>query len=241
MGNSISKYESIKQELRDKIERMEYKPNQVLPSESELCQQYQVSRVTVRKAVDDLVQDKLLYRIKGKGCFVRERSTGGLSRIHSFTEAIVHQGQTPGRKQLYFERETAGEAIARRLEIAPEDPVYRLKCLYLADERPYCINSSVLPAAMFPRLEAFNFNVCSLYEVLKSFYQLNISRVKQSIVATMGDEEIQQTLGLQQAKPLLQIRAESYCLHENHEKPFEVYESYILTEVLSYSVEKYNM
>lgn len=241
MGNNVSKYEVIKRELLQKIESMEYKPNQVLPSESELCEKYQVSRITVRRAVDELVKENKLYKIKGKGCFVREHSVENLSRIHSFTEAIVHEGKKPGREQLYFSREKAGEEESKLLELASEDEVYRLRCLYLADENVCCVNAAVLPAAMFPKLEAFNFNVCSLYDVLKSFYALNISRVKQNIIATMGDEEIQKTLGLKEAKPLLKIHATSYCLHENQEKPFEVYESYILTDILSYTVEKYNI
>ena len=241
MGNNVSKYEVIKRELLQKIDSMEYKPNQVLPSESELCEMYQVSRITVRRAVDELVKENKLYKIKGKGCFVREHSVESLSRIHSFTEAIVHEGKKPGRKQLYFSREQAGEESAKLLELAPEDEVYRLKCLYMADENVCCVNTSTLPAAMFSKLESFNFNVCSLYDILKSFYALNISRVKQNIVATTGNEEIRKTLGLQEAQPLLRIHATSYCLHENQEKPFEIYESYILTDILSYTVEKYNI
>ena len=54
MGNNVSKYEVIKRALLQKIDSMEYKPNQVLPSESELCEMYQVSRITVRRAVDEL-------------------------------------------------------------------------------------------------------------------------------------------------------------------------------------------
>lgn len=241
MEKNVSKYEIIKKEIREKIDSMEYKPNQVLPSENELCEMYQVSRITVRRAVEDLVKENKLYKIKGKGCFVRENSTGGLSRIHSFTEAIVHQGKTPGRKQLCFTREKAGEDLVGQLELAADDEIYRLKCLYLADDERYCVSTSVLPAAMFPKLEAFNFNVCSLYDVLKTFYQLNISRVKQNLFAVTGDDEIREILGLERVNPLLKIRATSYCLHENQEKPFEVYESYILTDILSYTIEKYNI
>jgi len=242
MNSNLSKYEAVKQDICEKIDSMEYKTNQVLPSENELCQKYQVSRITVRRAIDELVKENKLYRIKGKGCFVRENpSSEGLSRIHSFTEAIIHQGKTPGKKQLQFAVVKADDETARRLEIAPGDPVYVLKCLYLADGEVYCVNTSHMPAAMFPKLEAFNFNMCSLYEVLKSFYQLSISRVKQNLMATLGDETIRQELGLEEAAPLLRIHAVSYCLYQNQEKPFEIYESYILTDKLSYCVEKFNV
>lgn len=65
------KYKWIKQEIKEKIERHELKEGQVIPSESELCARYQVSRITVRKAIDELVRDGLVYRIKGKGTFVQ--------------------------------------------------------------------------------------------------------------------------------------------------------------------------
>lgn len=241
MNNNISKYEVVKQDIREKINSMEYKPNQVLPSESELCQIYQVSRITVRRAVDDLVKENKLYRIKGKGCFVRENSSSeGLSRIHSFTEAIIHHGKTPGKKQLRFSVIEADTETARLLAISPGDRIYMLKCLYLADGEVYCISTSYMPVSMFPKLEAFNFNTCSLYDVLKTFYQLNISRVKQNLIATFGDAAIQQELGLKEAAPLLRIHAVSYCLYQNQELPFEIYESYILTDKMSYSVEKFN-
>lgn len=60
MEKKLSKYEMIKQDIQHKIEQLELKPNQILPSESELCEQYQVSRITVRKAIDDLVHEGLL-------------------------------------------------------------------------------------------------------------------------------------------------------------------------------------
>ena len=68
----MTKYEIIKQEIKEQIKDNILKPNQVIKSENEMCQCYKVSRVTVRKAIDELCAEGILYRIKGKGCFVRE-------------------------------------------------------------------------------------------------------------------------------------------------------------------------
>ena len=65
MREKLAKYEQIRQDIIHKIESMEYRPNQVIPSENELCASYGVSRITVRKAIDELVHEGLLYRIKG--------------------------------------------------------------------------------------------------------------------------------------------------------------------------------
>ena len=69
---NMTKYEVIKKEIKEQIEDNILKPNQVIASENEMCRHYDVSRVTVRKAIDELCAEGILYRIKGKGCFVRE-------------------------------------------------------------------------------------------------------------------------------------------------------------------------
>lgn len=240
MAEKLMKYEKIKQDIKEQIAHFELKENQVIPSENMLCEQYGVSRITVRKAIDELVYDGLLYRIKGKGCFVRERANNELSHIYSYTEAILHQGKTPSKQQIVLKKETAGEEIAGKMKIDKQDEVYYVKCLYLADGKPYCLNTSILPAQMFPKLECFNMGNSSLYEVLKNFYQLSMTRVQQEIFAAEGTKEINQYMGLEEKKPLLKIKATSYCLRENNEVIFELYESYLLTDILSYSVEKYN-
>lgn len=125
--------------------------------------------------------------------------------------------------------------------IDPKDDVYVLKCLYFADGLPYCVSTSVMPAVLFPKLEFFDFNKNSLYEVLKTFYQLSMTRVQQTIVAETGSKEINTLLDNEKNRPLLEINAVSRCLYENHERVFEVYKSYILTDILSYNIEKYNM
>ena len=73
MAEKISKYEYVKQNIQKKIADHEWKGNQVIPSENKLCEYYQVSRITIRRAMDELVHEGVLYRIKGKGCFVREK------------------------------------------------------------------------------------------------------------------------------------------------------------------------
>ena len=89
-------------------------------------------------------------------------------------------------------------------------------------------------------LELFDFNHNSLYEVLKSFYQLSFTKARQILNATVGSSEIYGYLETEQNQPLLRINAASFCLYHDNETVFEIYESYILTDILSYYVEKYN-
>lgn len=240
MREKLTKYEQIRQDIINKIESKELKPNQVIPSENELCLAYSVSRITVRKAIDELVHDGLLYRIKGKGSFVRDNASEGLSRIYSFTEAILHQGKTPSKKLLSLTVEEADADVRQKMDLEEKEEVYVIKSLYFADNKPYCINTSILPKRLFPKLELFDFNHNSLYEVLKSFYQLSVTKARQVINATVGSREIYDYLGTEKSQPLLRINATSFCLYHDNETVFEIYESYILTDILSYYVEKYN-
>ena len=219
MREKLAKYEQIRQDIIHKIESMEYRPNQVIPSENELCASYGVSRITVRKAIDELVHEGLLYR---------------------FTEAILHQGKTPSKKLLSLKVEEADTDIRRRMGLKEREEVYVIKSIYYADGRPYCINTSILPKKLFPKLELFDFNHNSLYEVLKSFYQLSFTKARQILNATVGSSEIYGYLETEKNQPLLRINATSFCLYHDNETVFEIYESYILTDILSYYVEKYN-
>lgn len=240
MTGKIAKYELIKEEIRKSIERRELKPNQVILSEHELCEKYQVSRITVRKAIDELVHEELLYRIKGKGCFVRDTDQKGLASIYSFTEAINHQGKKSSKELLSVTRESCDAEMAEKMGLEASDEVYRIRSLYMADGEPYCVHVSILPEKRFPKLEYFDLEHNSLYEILQTFYQLSFTRVQQVLSAVQGSGELCERLHVGKSNPLLKINAVSYCLHENKETVFELYESYILTDILNYYVEKHN-
>ncbi len=164
----MTKYEIIKKEIKEQIKDNILKPNQVIKSENEMCQCYDVSRVTVRKAIDELCAEGILYRIKGKGCFVRELKDKK-RRIYSFTEAVKNEGKTPSKKQLSLKTMNADAYLAEKLQITEGDEVYEIRSLYYADGVPYSLNTAVLPAKRSEKLDFFDFNNRSLYEVLGSF------------------------------------------------------------------------
>lgn len=236
----MTKYEIIKQEIKEQIEDDILKPNQVIKSENEMCQYYKVSRVTVRKAIDELCAEGILYRIKGKGCFVRELADQKRSRIYSFTEAVKNEGKLPGKKQLSLEKKEADVYLADKLQIEEGEEIFEIRSLYYADGIPYSLNTAVLPAKRFEKLDFFDFNNRSLYEVLGSFYGTYMYRVRQTLEATTADVSVSRLLERDESQPLLRIKAISYCLEDNQEIPVEYYEAYILTDIQNYYVEKFH-
>ena len=188
MREKLAKYEQIRQDIIHKIESMEYRPNQVIPSENELCASYGVSRITVRKAIDELVHEGLLYRIKGKGSFVRDHGSGGAVAYLQLYRGHSPSGKDAVQKALSLKVEEADADIRRRMGLEEGEEVYVIKSIYYADGRPYCINTSILPRKLFPKLELFDFNHNSLYEVLKSFYQLSFTKARQILKRHSGKQ-----------------------------------------------------
>lgn len=236
----LAKYLNVKQDIVNKINTSEFKPNHIIPSEYELCKQYNVSRITIRKAVDELVFEGVLYRLKGKGCFVCDRENLKISRIYSFTEAVKNAGKTPSKKQLFLKKEFPDNDIAKQLELSEDEYVYIIKCIYFADNIPYCLNTSYLPEKYFQNLDCFNFNNNSLYYVLKNFYNISFTRAKQVMDSIICEDEIYNYLEIKEKKAVLKIHGISYGLYKDKEEPLEIYESYIITDTLSYIVERYN-
>lgn len=237
----MTKYEVIKQDIHKQIAEYILKPNQVIMTENEMCRHYGVSRITVRKAIDDLCAEGVLYRIRGKGCFVRNQTENRRSHIYSFTEEVINEGKSPSKKLISMLKREATIEEESMLEISEKEDVFEIRSLYLADDHPYSVNLSVLPAEMFPKLDFFNFNDRSLYEVLRSFYKTDMYRVKQTLFAVNGTKEISKLLGVKPEHPLLRIQAVSSCVEKNKERPFEYYEAYIRTDIQNYYVEKFNM
>ena len=138
------------------------------------------------------------------------------------------------------EKKEADAYLADKLQIEEGEEIFEIRSLYYADGIPYSLNTAVLPAKRFEKLDFFDFNNRSLYEVLGSFYGTYMYRVRQTLEATTADVSVSRLLERDESQPLLRIKAISYCLEDNQEIPVEYYEAYILTDIQNYYVEKFH-
>lgn len=146
-------YSQLKNALRDLIEKGNYKPGDLMPSEYQLAEEYQVSRITVKRAVTDLVREGLLYRIQGKGTFVSKPVVSQeLKGMFSFSEDIRKAGMVCNDVILEFARKRAPSRVAANLGIRDGDPVLELCRLRKADDVPIAIQYAFLPFQRFPSL-----------------------------------------------------------------------------------------
>src|SRR3954463_5673050 len=140
----VPRYYEIEQALRARI--ADLKPDASLPSDAMLCEEFGVSRMTARNAVQRLVQEGIVYRVPGRGTFVADppvhRQAGNLL---SFTEEMRRRGRTPSSKVLTRAVREAAPSEASGLQLAAHDEVIVLRRLRFADDEPVAIEEAVFP------------------------------------------------------------------------------------------------
>jgi GntR family transcriptional regulator len=163
-SSSLPLYQQLQRALRQAIENRVLGPDDALPPERDLADEFHVSRITVRKAIDGLVGEGLLVRRQGSGTFVSARVEKNFSKLTSFSEDMRARGRTPRSVWL---KKTAGsvtpeEALA--LRSSPGTPVYRFHRIRFADDAPMSVEYATVLASCLPSLDAV---ASSLYEALE--------------------------------------------------------------------------
>lgn len=142
------------------------KTGDMLPSESELCDNYNVSRSTVRRAIGDLESEGLVVRRRGKGTFIsRPKMNRNLEDVYSFSKEMRSFGLVPSSNILEFNKITAGADLRDSLEIEEgSDNVYRIVRIRCANEEPLILETTFIPVYVIPNLKEEMFESESLYE-----------------------------------------------------------------------------
>lgn len=164
------------------------RPHEKLPTERELAGELAVSRLTVRRVLDNLERERRVYRVQGAGTFVREPHVAKSLELTSFSEDMRQRGMTPGSKLLIAEERPAGARIGQELALSPGDRVLHIARLRTADGEPICLEHSYIPEAHAPGLLQMDLE-SSLYELLTTHFRLNLEHAKQTITATVIDED----------------------------------------------------
>lgn len=215
-------YLQIEQILSRQIRENALKPGDPLPTEAEMCQQYQVSRMTARKAVDYLVRQGLVERFRGRGTFVARPDTQVKVQLpldqHLTSSEVANSTQRKIVNQLlHFSQQPATDDIADALQIAENTPVHYMVRLRLIDGTPFVYEQSWMNLALFPDLSAQALSQ-SKYAYLKSKGYDAVGSHKE-IFAELPSSEVREALGLARDEPVL--RASVVAFFADH-VPFEL-------------------
>jgi GntR family transcriptional regulator len=163
-SSSLPLYQQLQRALRQAIERRILSPDDALPPERDLASEFCVSRITVRKAIDGLVNEGLLVKRHGSGTFVCTRVEKNFSMLTSFSEDMRARGRNPRSVWLRRSEGTVTPEEALTLRSSPGTPVYRFHRIRFADDAPMSLEYATVLASSLPSLDAVE---SSLYEALE--------------------------------------------------------------------------
>jgi GntR family transcriptional regulator len=199
-------YMQIARKLGAAVREGKYQAHEALPSERHLSESLGVSRVTARKAIDELVAQGLIVRKRGSGNYIAPFLEQPLSKLSSFSEELTRRGYQPSSRWLQRAITVASPEEQLSLGLSPATRVARLRRLRLADDVVMAYEESVLPQAVVPEPSAVEH---SLYEYLTAQGRAP-SRALQHIRAINADAALAEQLGIPNGQAVLFITRVGY-------------------------------
>jgi GntR family transcriptional regulator len=226
-------YREVKIRITHGLATGEWKPGAAIPSESRLARQFDVSIGTVRKAIDELVAEKILVRQQGRGTFV---ATHTEDRTLFFFFHIVRKDgrrELPVTEMLSFRRTGARAEDAARLNIRTGSRTLRIRNVLKLGAKPVICDDIVVPAALFPGLdeESFAKRDGTIYGLYQARYGINVIRISERLSARNPSPAVAPLLGTKQRSPLLLIKRVAYTYNDT---PVEYRVSWVNTEAHEY-------
>jgi DNA-binding GntR family transcriptional regulator len=210
--------------LYDDIKNGVYKPKELLPTENELIERYGVSRVTVRKAMDMLLNEGIIGKKRGYGSFVLNKKVEQtLNKVLHFSNEMEKRGYKSSSKMLINEKVYANKTIAEALSIAEGTPLLHVNRLRFANNEPMCIESAYLIYDMCPDVLCYDFSEMSLRNFLVERYNIIWKRAHQKMFAVKANARFSKHLNIEEGDPMIYIERISYT---QDDQPGEYLQSY---------------
>ncbi|KGF03258.1 GntR family transcriptional regulator [Anaerococcus lactolyticus] len=203
-----SLYSDLIDKLLEQISTMD--KGAKLPSERQLCQDYEVSRTTVRNALGSLVNSGVLYQIQGKGTFVRERNRENLSNYYSFTEQTKRNGKTPKSIVVSFNIRALNDKERHVFDDATIEKVIVFDRLRLADDTPMMYERTAIPYEGFENITKNLLEEVALYDIFDNFFSTKIANVRERFQVSSLTKKVAEALNLKDGSAALKITRFSY-------------------------------
>lgn len=206
---SIPKYKVIKQHIFQKIESGQWPEHSKVPSENELTAMFSVSRMTARRALQELNDDGVLIRTQGAGTFVASfKSQSSLLEIRNIAEEITERGHEYSATLVALKTVYANEEVAINLNLDAGSQVYVSEILHLENGEPIQLEQRYVNPSLVPHYLAQNFTQITPHEYLSEVAPL--TEATHDVEAILADSSICQLLAIDKNQPCLQVKRRTW-------------------------------
>lgn len=202
-SEGVALYARIRETIREQIAGGVLQPGEQLMPEEELVVTLGASRMTIRRGIQDLIEEGVLYRRRGVGTFIAHRHIDrDHNRLTGYIESAAVEGFVPSIQVLTREITGATHLVARSLNLREDEPVFRVRTLRLADGEPLAVHDEHVPYKLYPDLLDDDIETRQLWELL-SEQGHPAKRAIQRVEARAAEEEIAHLLGIEEGAPIL--------------------------------------
>lgn len=179
-NSPVPLYYQLREIIVASINAGEWRMGSMVPSENQICEMYNVSRNTAKRALDELVKEGILVRKQGVGTFVTEpKIEQTVSKFYSFSDAIAAKGMTLTCDVLDLMVMDCSDNLAESLKLQPGELVTALSRLRIVDGAPFVLETSYIPQKVAPGLQKYDFTTNSLYKTLANEYGVLVTKAKE--------------------------------------------------------------
>jgi GntR family transcriptional regulator len=186
-------------------------PGAAIPSENDLMARYNVSRNTVRQAIDQLAKQGWVTRIQGKGTYVAsERRRYLLHKLVSFTEDMHRRGLQPDTRLLGLKKIVPLLKISHALKLEPTEEVFEVQRLRLADDEPMAISTSYIPCKLLPNITDEQMSGSSLFWLIENNAGSKLGYGERVIKPAVADDYLAEMLCVPKGAPLMLVEGTTH-------------------------------
>ncbi|MEP2010624.1 MAG: GntR family transcriptional regulator [Balneola sp.] len=213
LRDGTSLHKQISNWLRGQIQDGLLKENEKLPSENELSDTFDVSRVTVRRALQTLESEQLIYRCQGLGSFVSDhRTQQSFAQLKDFSEELAGSGLKASSKVISLEQEKVSEEISSYLNVKENGMVVKLERVRLGNGQPIAYDITWLPVFYGQLIEGFNLEENTIFQILENEFEIPVEKGCYRLGAIVADAALASHLNVEEQTPLLLINRISYTI-----------------------------
>jgi GntR family transcriptional regulator len=227
-------YAQIKDILRARILDGTYQPHEQMPSESEMMAAFDVSRITVRQALNDLQNEGLIFRMHGKGTFVsKPKAFQDLGRLQGFGEAMRQMGYETFARVVSIRTVTPTPQVQERLQLPKRARVTELQRLRFLNREAISLDVTWVPASIGARLAKEDLATRDVFVILENDYGLSLGHADLQIGSTLADEHLAGQLKVDEGSPVLVIERTT---HTSDGAPIDYEHLYYRGDAFQYRV-----